>query len=214
MALDYYQILQIEPSADLADIKAAYRKLAFQYHPDKNPGNQSAQAYFELVKEAYETLSNPGRKEKYLEERWLVKANGHSFEQPVKTPENVLRLVLSASDQINRMDVYRMNKEGIRNELNHLLNSESIAILNNFNEISVNDAIVRELMTTMIVLPTAEQINLLKTLQHINSTYTESIKAKQQDLESKIFWETWKPAFIILFVVLICILIWGTSLKY
>ncbi len=213
MALDYYEILQIEPSAGMADIKAAYRRLAHQYHPDKNPDNQSAQAYFSLIKEAYDTLSNPARKVKYLEERWLLKANGRSFEQPLQTPEHILRRVLAASDRINQMDIYRMDKEGIKNQLDGLLNSENIIILNSFNEVSVNDAIVRELLSTMTVLPTQAQIYLLQVLRRVQSSYAETIKLKQEELDGRIFWETWKPAFVILLVVLLCILIWGTSLK-
>ena len=213
MALDYYQILQIEPSADLTETKAAYRRLAHHYHPDKNPDNQSAQAYFALIKEAYETLSNPGKKEKYLQERWLVKANAGSFERPANTPEQILKTVLSASAQMSRLDVYRLNKEGIISELDHLLSAENLTTLNDFNELSVNDAIVRELIATATQLPTPVQIHLLKSLQRINSTYSETLKTKLQESESRIFWETWKPAFVILLVILICILIWGTSLK-
>lgn len=213
MAVDYYQVLQISPSASIAEIKTAYRKLAHVYHPDKNPGNKSSQAHFNLIKEAYETLSNPGRKEQYLQERWLAKAQGQPLEQPVKTPEHVLIQVLSASDQIRKMDIYRMNKEGIKDELKLLLSENNITLLNDFNEIPVNDAIVKELLYTATVLPASVQTGLLKLLRLINSNYTDAIRSKEEELENKIFWETWKPAFIILIVVLLCILIWGTSLK-
>ncbi|MCH5683663.1 DnaJ domain-containing protein [Niabella sp. W65] len=76
MAIDYYQILQISPSADLAEIKSAYRRLAHQYHPDKNPDNKSALAYFELIKEAYETLSTPGKKSNTCRTDGSVKPTG------------------------------------------------------------------------------------------------------------------------------------------
>ncbi|GAB3421687.1 J domain-containing protein [Niabella aquatica] len=213
MAVDYYQILQIPPSADIAEIKAAYRKLAHLYHPDKNPDNKSSRAYFDLIKEAYETLSNAGKKEKYLQERWLAKAYGHPLEQPIKTPEHILKQVLLASDQIRKMDIYRMNKDGVGTELNLLLSEENISLLNEFNEMPVNDAIVKELLYMVTVLPASVQTGLFKTLRLINSNYAEAIKNKEEELEGKIFWETWKPAFIILIVVLLCILIWGTSLK-
>lgn len=214
MAIDYYQILQISPSADLAEIKSAYRKLAHQYHPDKNPDNKSAQAYFELIKEAYETLSTPGKKEQYLQDRWLSKANGQLFEQPVKTPEDLLKLVLSASDKIQRMDIYRMNKEGIKDELDLLLTEERINLLNDFNETGINDAITKELLQVMPAIPTSAQSNYLKKLQTIQSNYVEIIRQREEELAGKVFWETWKPAFIILLVVMLCILIWGTSLRH
>ncbi|MCS7170070.1 MAG: DnaJ domain-containing protein, partial [Candidatus Kapabacteria bacterium] len=50
---DYYDILGVSRSATLEEIKAAYRKLALQYHPDRNPGNKEAEERFKEVAEAY-----------------------------------------------------------------------------------------------------------------------------------------------------------------
>ncbi|MCS6834346.1 MAG: DnaJ domain-containing protein, partial [Flammeovirgaceae bacterium] len=55
--MNYYQLLKVSSNASEEEIKAAYRKLAFQYHPDKNPGNPQAEEYFKLVNEAYRVLS-------------------------------------------------------------------------------------------------------------------------------------------------------------
>lgn len=213
MAIDYYQILQVAPSADPADIKSAYRRLAQQYHPDKNPDNPSALAHFELIKEAYEVLSHPGKKALYLQERWLYKANGQLFEPPVRTPEDLLKLVLSGSEKIQRMDIYRMNKEGIRDELDLLLTEERIEILNNCNETGINDAIVKELLQLTPAIPVTAQGSYLKKLQTVKSSHSGLLRQKEEELAGKVFWETWRPAFIILLVVMLCILIWGTSLR-
>ena len=59
---DYYKILEVETSADLLEIKKAYRKLALQYHPDKNHNDPYATAQFSAIKEAYEVLTNPAKK--------------------------------------------------------------------------------------------------------------------------------------------------------
>jgi curved DNA-binding protein CbpA len=214
MAIDYYQILQVSPSADFAEIKTAYRKLAHQFHPDKNPDNKSAEAYFKLIKEAYEILSDPVKKEKYLQQRWLHKAYSQQFELPVNTPEDLLRQVLSASEKIFQMDVYRMDKEGIREELQALITTERIQLLNDFNEPSINDAIVKEFLQLVAILPVNKRGDFYSLLQQINSSYAEAIKQKEEELAGKLFWEAWQPAFIILIVILLCILIWGTSLKY
>jgi DnaJ family protein C protein 7 len=56
---DYYKILGVEKTADDNTIKKAYRKLAIVHHPDKNPGDQQAEARFKDISEAYETLSDP-----------------------------------------------------------------------------------------------------------------------------------------------------------
>ena len=58
MKEDYYEVLGISKSASAAEIKKAYRKKALQYHPDKNPGDSSAEELFKKSAEAYEVLSD------------------------------------------------------------------------------------------------------------------------------------------------------------
>jgi molecular chaperone DnaJ len=62
---DYYEVLGIERNANKDDIKKAYRKLAMQYHPDRNPGDKSAEDKFKEAAEAYEILSHDDKKNNY-----------------------------------------------------------------------------------------------------------------------------------------------------
>ena len=62
---DYYEILSVEKSADSETIKKSYRKLAMQFHPDRNPGDQSAEDKFKEAAEAYEILSNSDKRAQY-----------------------------------------------------------------------------------------------------------------------------------------------------
>ncbi len=62
---DYYEILGIAKSASQDEIKKAYRKLAMQYHPDRNPDNKEAEEKFKEAAEAYEVLSDEQKKAKY-----------------------------------------------------------------------------------------------------------------------------------------------------
>ncbi len=59
---DFYELLGVSEDASQSDIKKAYRKLAVQYHPDKNPGDKEAERKFKQISEAYETLSDDGKK--------------------------------------------------------------------------------------------------------------------------------------------------------
>lgn len=61
---DYYDILGVTKSASSSDLKSAYRKLALKWHPDKNK-ESGAEAKFKEINEAYEVLSDPGKKAKY-----------------------------------------------------------------------------------------------------------------------------------------------------
>lgn len=62
---DYYQILGLQKGASDDDIKKAFRKLAIQYHPDKNKGDKEAEEKFKEVNEAYQVLSDPEKKAQY-----------------------------------------------------------------------------------------------------------------------------------------------------
>ncbi|MGY1782028.1 molecular chaperone DnaJ [Geodermatophilus sp. SYSU D01036] len=73
---DYYAALGVSQGADAAEIKKAYRKLARDLHPDKNPGNTQAEARFKEVSEAYDVLSDPKRRAEYDDARRLFGAGG------------------------------------------------------------------------------------------------------------------------------------------
>lgn len=75
---DYYSILGVSKSASADEIKKKFRKLALQYHPDRNPGNDAAEAKFKEISEAYEVLSDPEKRQKYDQfgQYWQQAARG------------------------------------------------------------------------------------------------------------------------------------------
>lgn len=62
---DFYSLLNVSRTASADEIKKAYRKLAMQYHPDKNPGDKKAEEKFKEITEAYDTLSDTKKREMY-----------------------------------------------------------------------------------------------------------------------------------------------------
>src|SRR5262245_15513123 len=62
---DYYDVLGVSREADAEEIKKAYRKLALQYHPDRNPGNKEAEEKFKEAAQAYEVLHDEEKRQRY-----------------------------------------------------------------------------------------------------------------------------------------------------
>jgi curved DNA-binding protein len=81
---DYYQILGVTKNADESEIKRAYRRLARQYHPDKNPGNQAAENKFKDINEAYEVLGDAQNRAKYDQ----LGHNYHRYRQMGGNPQD------------------------------------------------------------------------------------------------------------------------------
>ena len=212
-AKDYYKILELPPSATLKEIKAAWRRLAHQYHPDKNNNDLYAAAQFEIIKEAYEVLSNPSRKEYYLQQRWYDQGIGKKNKQTVVTPVTVLQQMLELDKYVSRLDVHRMDKEGLYTYIIHILSDETIKKLNTFNEADTNKAIIDSAIKAGHVLPWVYARPLSERLMKLNAG-EESLKSiDQYTLHSKrsARWNKYKPGLVFLLVLFICLLIYLIS---
>jgi len=114
---NYYQILGVPEDASEEDIRKAFRKLAFQYHPDKNPGREKeAEEKFKDINEAYGVLSNPlkrreydlARKGQFVGAGYRTSGTGFDYSQ-----QDIFRNTFS--DQATFEDLYRMfSQAGLR----------------------------------------------------------------------------------------------------
>jgi len=213
MLKDYYQILQIEPHSSLAEIKQAFRKLALIYHPDKNPSDKYAEIQFNEIKEAYEVLTNPLKKESYLQQRWYNQSIGKRRTAEIITPVSILKLVLELEQYVSRLDVHRMNKEGLSDYIDDLLSTDTIEKLQQFNEPEIKKQIVTSTLSAMQPLPIkflGELAERLRTLAD-DETSLHRIENFLKNRRRIFLWERYKVAVIILFTIFICLLIYFTS---
>eukprot|EP00906_Rhabdomonas_costata_P008859 RCo012578 len=95
LGADFYKVLGVDKNASEADIKTAYRKLAMQLHPDRNPGNKEATEKFQEVAHAYEVLSDSSKREiydKYGEEGLKMGAGGMGAGMQYHDPMDIFRM--------------------------------------------------------------------------------------------------------------------------
>jgi molecular chaperone DnaJ len=208
---DYYSILELEPSATLVEIKKAYRKLALQFHPDKNNNDPYAAAQFTEIKEAYEVLTNPSRKEYYLQQRWYDQSIGKRKKQDVITPVTILLQSLELERYVSTLDVFRMDKEGLKQYILGLLADSTIDQLKKFNETETNRAIIAAMLKGISPLPkgyTNEILTQLKKLSDNDEISNQSLENFAKKAVKKNRREKYSLIIIIAATIILCLLIY------
>ena len=207
---DYYRTLNVPAQASIEEIKKAYRLLAQQYHPDKNNNDPYSIAYFSEIKEAYETLTNPFKKDIYLQERWYNRATGNKRSREVITPVTILKEVLEFEKYTSKMDVFRMDKERLFSYINELLSEEAISQLQQFNEPEINQQIVLTLLKPVRLLKSEKALLLTERLSKI-TTGNNKIHLLISDTIRKIQreekWKKYEWVFVLLITLVILLLI-------
>lgn len=205
---DYYIILELPPSASTDEIKKAYRRLAHLYHPDKKGNDPYAAAQFAAVKEAYETLTNPVKKDHYLQQRWYAQSTGRRVKEGILTPVTLLKQLLELEQYTRRLDEHRMDTEGLYQYLAGILSDENIRMLNRFGDADINQQIILLMLRNGQLLPWRFAVALTASLQKIepgnepvNDMIARFLKQKRQTHT----WEKQKIWVILLIVLLLCL---------
>jgi len=214
---DYYSILELPPSASADEIKKAYRRLAHLYHPDKKGNDPYAAAQFVLIKEAYETLSNPVQKEYYLQQRWYAQSIGKKIKQEAITPVNVLKQMIELEKYVSKLDIHRMDQQGLFDYLQDTLSDTTIETVNSFNEPGINKEIVLFALKSGRTLPYS--LVSLFTTRLKKLTINDELIVKKVDQfvrhhKQTAYWEKRKVWIILLVVILICIGIFLTAANH
>jgi len=212
---DYYKILGVEPSASTHEIKKAYRKLAHHFHPDKNSSPEYGEIHFAEIKEAYEVLTNPARKENYLQQRWYQQSLGKTkFQAEPITPPVILKQILKLDKYVTTLDVFRMNRESLYRQLKDILSDDAIEQLKKFNEQEINHEIIRSFLRIAKLLRQEQLENMVPRMVELSNqstTIVREIDAAVKLYRRKNRWEQYKHGIVLLLTVIISMLIYFVS---
>ncbi len=208
---NYFAILELEPSATAAEIRKAYRRLALIYHPDKKPNDPYANARFTEIKEAYEVLSDPSKKEYYLQQRWYNQSIGKKRTQDTVTPVNLLKQALELEKYVSTLDVFRMDKGGLQEYILELIPDTAIEQLHPFQENNTIREAIQKILKASKALPPAFTSPVYDQLEKLAGTDTaalELIRDQRQKAGRRYRQEKYSLLLIIITTLLLCGLIW------
>lgn len=205
---DYYQLLELPPSASPAEIKKAYRALAMRYHPDKTNSDPYQNLRFSEIKEAYETLSNPSKKELYIQQRWYYQHSKASKSPGTLNPVSLLRQFIELEKYVSTIDIHRMNKGGLYQFILAGLGDDAIEQLNALGDLSINDEISNRVISSSRELPLKLTLPLYDQLRKIKISHEMEDQLHQSLLQHyrSYRWAKYK-VWVILFILLILCLI-------
>lgn len=207
---DYYSILELPPSASRDDIKKAYRRLALLYHPDKSEDDPYAASRFAAIKEAYEVLTNPGRKYEYLQQRWYMQSQGIKSYTGIITPDIILKKALELDRHTSRMDMHRINQTLIHEQLDNLLSAENLEQLRQFDEPALFAQLAAACRRISLLLNAERRMDILLRLKKLpaGSRAWQKMMLDEKKLLRQEKWEQKKIWLILLVVSAICLVIY------
>jgi hypothetical protein len=211
---DYYLILGVKTGADVPAVKRAFRKLAMQYHPDKTGNSPANTHHFREIQEAYQTLSDPYKREQYLYTRWLEKSMGHQLDQALSADE-ILQLFLKAEQYLSQTDFYKTDKRLLYHQVLSTFSQmrlQTILEANNPVQINTTLQLAMRLCARLSVKQSMDlQLhfkNLLKQDEFSRMSWEKMILEQKQHASK----EKWKLPMLLLITLAICLAIyWGSK---
>lgn len=211
---DYFSILELEASASVTDIKKAYRRLALQLHPDKAGNDPYAAARFAEIKEAYEVLTDPGKRDYYLQQRWYNQAAGIRRTEQTVTPATMILQALELERHVARLDEFRMDREGLKVYILDLIADDRLEKLKAFNDKESLQTFVRSVIRSSRHLNTPQATQVVAQLQKTISGDSLLEKETADFLDhsrQKKNREKYTVVLVLLLTILLCLLIFVTG---
>lgn len=204
---DYYKTLEVTPLATQQEIKKSFRRLALQYHPDKNEGDHLSEAIFKEIQEAWEVLSDPKKREEYNYKRWFNRSIGGSFAERPLTPAAILAAAQQLKDYVVSMNSFQIDFDALSFHIRQLLSDSNIGILQQFNDLPANRTINKTLLQATEPLP-LKYLHpialLLVKLAGNDEPIIRAIDDAVQQRKRRHLWEKYKWIMVVIITGLIC----------
>ena len=224
---DYYVVLNVQPQALPEEIKTAYRKLALQYHPDRNGGNVHTEALFKEINEAYRVLSNQQKRDDYNRLRNTQTASAsftnatnttnrtHStFQQRQQTAVTGKTILFHSNhlrNVVEKSNPFAINTDSLFSRIESILSDAHLNILLYENKRINNSQIVHEILICCRYLPSDYFNRIVPKLFRLagndaimRNAILQASKQKKQDH----FWQKYKFLWVFIITLIICLLIY------
>jgi hypothetical protein len=205
---DYYKMLEVAPGATEYDIKKSFRRLALRYHPDTNQGNAYSAAWFRELQEAYDTLTDPAKKEYYLQQRWLAQSQGKRLQEPAPlTPDALLAEVQQLQQQVQQLDHFRMDHQQLLQQLLQPLSHEKLSMMDSFGDAKVAAACLQPLLEAAQLLPYPLARQLYPGLQRLalgQQSLLQQLQLQHRRQQRQYWWSRHQWWVMLLATILLC----------
>lgn len=208
---NYYQLLQVSPNATAQEIKAAYRKLAFQYHPDRHKGNIVNEAVFKEINEAYSVLSNP-EKRKFYNASIAINSFAASHQRPAPVTSNsILQHAIKLRTFVEKSNVLSINQDLVFHKIHTLLSGHQLHILLLENNTKIIYQFIRQILLCMQPLTSKNIQSFFSPLQQLagdDETMQKEIQVFFKQKKGEAFWQHYKMLLVITVALLLCLLMY------
>ncbi|NCI46076.1 J domain-containing protein [Sediminibacterium sp. WSJ-3] len=206
---DLYQILNLPPTATPEDIRRAFRKLALQYHPDKND-DPAAVKQFTEIQEAYAVLRDPVKRASYNCQRYRADPSHRKKTRPANT-EEVLLMAGKFSDRARHIDPFRLDMDRLAFELTAILSPGNIALFDQPGKQAAQHLLLQHLQPALRLLPLPMVREILAPMQLLtagNQLLAAEVNTLLKEIRWTYHWNRYKIWIALVITILFCMLIY------
>ena len=201
---NYYTILQVSPNASFEEIKKAYRKLAMQFHPDRQQSELTENKFLQIQK-AYQVLSNPVERQKFHYSRFhslIQKSSLNSSKELVTELKNIADISTAAGH-------FRIDEPLLEKQLKEILSEHNLLLMKHENEELLRNQFIYHLLSICSFLSYTSAIPFINSITII-ATEAEKVKLYEYSKNKKRwhYWDTYKLLIAVGIAAILCLMIY------